>query len=413
MTLYIDDWVRLGKPKTKQWSQSRGYYYSLSGYGCSASRELAQPAAIREEYYQLKPGCRAQGEKAAGKNFIPGQGFAGAGVSGGAPIVPVSSPAPSPTFDVVIDDGDRMAGWQPMGDQIPGIQDWAERPAALAPTSSAAPMANVPFVYPSQGAPEGAFGYAKASSPSTIGGSISVPNAPAGGQVSPEWMMAFQEQAEVVSQSFALAEAMNILGGGGVGSLPTVPTQGTGVLGGVLGGYQTGGIGGAIVGGLGNYLSGQGLTGCPSGTILVNGQCQQAQGGISGTIAAILPGGSTGTIPAGQVGMEGMIGARAPTYPQRVEVNRCPTGMVMGKNGICYEKGMLPRKFRKRYVRKPAVSAADAAAIRKADSAKKRLVRLTKAAGAHASMTKPSRSSSRRRTTARGPGSGITVIDTE
>lgn len=206
---------------------------------------------------------------------------------------------------------------------------------------------------------------------------------------------------------------MNILGGGGVGSLPTVPTTGTGILGGVLGGYQTGGIGGAIVGGIGNYLSGQGLTGCPSGTILVNGQCQQAQGGIAGTIASILPGGSTGTIPAGQVGMDGVFGARAPTYPTRVEVNRCPTGMVMGKNGICYEKGMLPRKFRKRVVRKPAVSAADAAAIRKADAAKKRLVSLTKKAGAHASLTKPRTASRRNPRAASVRGSGITVIDTE
>jgi hypothetical protein len=225
-------------------------------------------------------------------------------------------------------------------------------------------------------------------------------------------MQTVGDQLELAITSHAMAESMNILGGGGVGSLPTVPTTGTGVLGGVLGGYQTGGIGGAIVGGIGNYLSGQGLTGCPSGTILVNGQCQQAQGGISGTIASILPGGSTGTIPAGQVAMDGVLGARPPQYPNRVEVNRCPTGMVMGKNGICYEKGQILRKYRKRVVRKPALSAADAAAITKANRAKKRLVNLTKAAGAHASLTKP-RPQPKKRRSSSVRGQGITVIDTD
>ena len=53
---------------------------------------------------------------------------------------------------------------------------------------------------------------------------------------------------------------------------------------------------------------------------------------------------------------------------------RCPSRMVLGVDDVCYYKGILPRKLRKWVpTRRPPVTAADAAAIRRAASAQKRV----------------------------------------
>jgi hypothetical protein len=76
---------------------------------------------------------------------------------------------------------------------------------------------------------------------------------------------------------------------------------------------------------------------------------------------------------------------------------RCPKGAVLGRDNLCYMKGTIPPKYRKwRPQPKPVVSRADQRAIRRANATRKRLVKLTKDAGAFAAMNKPRRAPSRR-----------------
>lgn len=128
-------------------------------------------------------------------------------------------------------------------------------------------------------------------------------------------------------------------------------------------------------------------------------QLQQSQEvikkpGVRGVIERTLPGGKTGFITRGGVGMP-MIGQIA-VEPEvkSVDVRDCPTGMVLAIDGLCYPKQMVPKKWRMwKPEPRPVVSRADQKAIQRADRAKKRLVNLTKKAGAHASLTKPRRRS--------------------
>lgn len=65
-----------------------------------------------------------------------------------------------------------------------------------------------------------------------------------------------------------------------------------------------------------------------------------------------------------------------------VPIRECPTGTVLGKDNLCYAKGSIPMKFRKwRPAKKAPITAADAAAIRKADRAKTRVKKLAGAVG--------------------------------
>lgn len=63
-------------------------------------------------------------------------------------------------------------------------------------------------------------------------------------------------------------------------------------------------------------------------------------------------------------------------------IRKCPRGTVLGLDDLCYAKGSIPRKYRKwKPARRAPVTAADAAAIRKAESAKGRVKRLAGAVG--------------------------------
>lgn len=71
---------------------------------------------------------------------------------------------------------------------------------------------------------------------------------------------------------------------------------------------------------------------------------------------------------------------------------RCRRTMVLGTDNLCYPKAVLPRrsKFRKwRGQVRPAVSAGDVKAIRRAAAARDRVLILAKEVGLHASKTKP------------------------
>lgn len=83
-----------------------------------------------------------------------------------------------------------------------------------------------------------------------------------------------------------------------------------------------------------------------------------------------------------------MEGVNARTVTRKTHT--CPPGYVLAKNGKCYMKNLLPRAARKWTPEaKPVVSRSDQKAIRRADGARKRLVKITKQSGAFASLHKP------------------------
>lgn len=107
--------------------------------------------------------------------------------------------------------------------------------------------------------------------------------------------------------------------------------------------------------------------------------------GVAGTIQRTLPGGATGVMPVGQatIGSFG-IPAVFPMVAGNISrkdgttgpILRCPSKMVLGSDDLCYQKP-LPRRFRKwKPDRKPPITAQDAQAIRRANSAKNRVKKL-------------------------------------
>lgn len=216
------------------------------------------------------------------------------------------------------------------------------------------------------------------------------------------------------------------------GASLNVPSPNDGIITGIvgaLGGYVTGGVPGAIAGGLAGYYGpdiagsggqvtvpstmGQPFTGttgtqsspiaatCPSGYVKVGSTCVALSPG------AYLPGGQPATTPvtgttvaAGGTTAAGAgltIGG-APMV--KTEYRRvCPRGWVLAIDGNCYPKQMIPRSWRLHKPRpRPPITAADAKAIRRAASAKKRVERLGKKVGLHVYTTaRSSKSSSSRR----------------
>ena len=74
------------------------------------------------------------------------------------------------------------------------------------------------------------------------------------------------------------------------------------------------------------------------------------------------------------------------------QVLDCPRGMVLGIDNLCYPKAVLSsRNVHRKWRRppKPTVSRRDEVAIRRAASAKDRVLELAKEVGLHASKTKP------------------------
>ena len=126
---------------------------------------------------------------------------------------------------------------------------------------------------------------------------------------------------------------------------------------------------------------------CPEGfKVDSKGMCVRA--GLPGTIQRILPGGKSGTL--GDVSGNAVVGAFGVPglVPEQVGVInggpilKCPAGMVLGKDDICYVRSVLPRQFRKwPRAARPPITAGDAKAIRKAESAKRRVKKLAGAVG--------------------------------
>ena len=118
---------------------------------------------------------------------------------------------------------------------------------------------------------------------------------------------------------------------------------------------------------------------CPDG-FKVNARGECVKEGVGGAVQRFLPGGKTGTLGdvqgqaiVGAFGVPGLLPAQVGTINGR-PILKCPAGMVLGKDDVCYVRAVLPRQFRKwPAAARPPITAGDAKAIRKAEGAKKRV----------------------------------------
>lgn len=143
----------------------------------------------------------------------------------------------------------------------------------------------------------------------------------------------------------ALGGLVNIPGGGAGGSQPAIPSDAPALV---------------------ATSSGANVASCPQGTLSVGGHCIDLQpgGAVSGG----------GLVVSGGEAVMGMFGAAlAPMQTQR-SVSRCIPGMVLGKDGLCYNRRDLTNKQRKwPKGRRPLLTGGELNAISKAARAAKRV----------------------------------------
>jgi len=153
-------------------------------------------------------------------------------------------------------------------------------------------------------------------------------------------------------------------------------------------GFATGGPAGAVAGAFRDpFGSGDGSRAfgepsqCPPGRFRVGNQCVDP--------LALPPGGEPVTIPVSGTsvgnGAGAVIGSFGIPAMRPVTVtrptSRCMPGAILGRDGLCYMKGSIPKSFRKwRPAPKPPMSAADAKALRRIGSLQKKVTRLAKSA---------------------------------
>lgn len=222
----------------------------------------------------------------------------------------------------------------------------------------------------------------------------------------------------------------------------STPQPNEGIL--SIGGAIVGGIAGAVTGGPGGALAGA-RAGYGIGSSLEGGgsQTQQVAGGSPAVpgLVATTPGGC----PAGSIGFppfcvdlrpggagsgSGVLvspgdprtsammaaGGVVPESRTRTQL-RCPRGMVLGIDDLCYRRGSL-RKDQRKWVpgRKPLLTGGDLNAISKAARAASRLKTQQKRLEKLGLLKKPQRRSRRGPTRSHSMRSltpGVTVIDTE
>ena len=157
-----------------------------------------------------------------------------------------------------------------------------------------------------------------------------------------------------------------------------------GAIGAKVGGGSTvdvilAGVGAALADGGGSEVpSGSnlvpGATGggnCPSGTISIFGKCIDVQ-----------PGGATagaGLVVGGGEAVHGYYGVGVAPAQRSIAVRDCPAGMVLGKDGICYNRAQLRKSERAHPpARKPLMTGGDLNAISRASSVARKLKRKNK-----------------------------------
>lgn len=178
------------------------------------------------------------------------------------------------------------------------------------------------------------------------------------------------------------------------------PSEGLGgaILGGITG-FLTGGPGGAAVGAVTGWFAGEGesptspgvaggtgygaaplATGCPTGYVWRNGQCEKE--GIVGWGQRTIPGGATGVAPyqPGYVAGYGVPGS-SPQARQQTTL-RCLPGMVLGRDNLCYPKRMLRPSDRKHPPgTKPLLTGGEMKTLRKIGSLQKKVQKAWTTAG--------------------------------
>lgn len=299
------------------------------GCQCSAQQTLSLPEPARTEWLKRCPGCAAQVRAAGGLSHIQGQGFAGAGMSGGNPIQVRATPAQI----------------QPLG-----------------PTTSIDPRGSVGETNVSK------LRFAPTNTGTSSGGSST---GQGGGWIDTGLQIGGHFQESGWGQSKCKGP-YDYRGGrcvlkpptwGGWANYPggyAAYAQGLGPgVGGGMGGYQGGGAG----------LGLGGANPCPTGFEWDGMQCRQQ--GFQGWAEGILPGGETGT--GVDVYGDAVMGAfgKPAIVPATVAMptRRCPPGTVLGKDNLCYARGSITNQNRKwPKPPRPLLSAADMKTIRKAKS---------------------------------------------
>ena len=119
--------------------------------------------------------------------------------------------------------------------------------------------------------------------------------------------------------------------------------------------------------------------GCPAGTISFEGTCIDA--------SKFLPGGDPLFFPSNGAVVQGGFGLPA-TTPGVVtrDTRKCPKGMVLGIDDLCYAKAILPARSKLRKWRRPPrppITRRDTVAIRRAAGARDRVFELAKDVGLH------------------------------
>jgi len=126
-----------------------------------------------------------------------------------------------------------------------------------------------------------------------------------------------------------------------------------------------------------------GPEGCPAGTIRFQNTCIAAGDLFPGgdPLTFPVPGGAPGTAVQGGFGLP----ATEPAGVSRL-TRKCPRGMVLGIDNLCYAKAILPPRSKLRKWRRPPrppLSRRDVKAIRTAAAAKDRVFELAKDVGLH------------------------------
>lgn len=184
-----------------------------------------------------------------------------------------------------------------------------------------------------------------------------------------------------------------------------------GIVSGVVGGFVSGGPVGAIAGGVKGVVGGgqkqfpasvPGITfdpriitdtiakilpqgRCNPPAVMRNGICQTPTPGVVGFGQRVIPGGATGfeVAPAncsdfGEA-VNGQFGVALVPATCQQTTHRCPSGAVLGRDGLCYNKSQISNKERLwPQGRRPLLTGGEMRAISTAASAAKKLQRKQK-----------------------------------